>query len=80
MYNSIKKQNNDIHVVMVSCSVLCLFTRLAGTHEQEGRQCLFKDEADLTVAVKYMKENGNSFYNVLNIYVLVVMVRYNNAF
>ncbi|XP_065917168.1 leucine-rich repeat serine/threonine-protein kinase 1-like isoform X2 [Dysidea avara] len=32
--------------------------KLAGIHEQEGHERLFKDEADLTVAVKYMKENG----------------------
>ena len=48
-------------VVMLCSSVTDFYlqSRLAGIHEQEGHERLFKDEADLTVAVKYMKENGN---------------------
>ena len=39
--------------------ILLFSFRLAGIQEQGRQQSLFKDETDLTVAVKYMMENGN---------------------
>lgn len=43
--------------IAVSLFYFCIY-RMAGLDKQENRHCLFKDEKELYVALKYMIENG----------------------
>ena len=44
--------------LLENITILLLVYRMAGIGKQDSRHCLFKDEKELYVALKYMIENG----------------------